>query len=40
MSIFWATAGALATVLVGAIVSIFPATAAARIHPVDALRYE
>jgi putative ABC transport system permease protein len=40
VSAFWAGAGALATVVMGLVISLFPAAAAARIHPVEALRYE
>ena len=40
VSIFWAVAGAVVTVLAGTLISLFPAVAAARIHPVEALRYE
>jgi len=40
VSVFWAAAGALATVVAGTIISLLPAAAAARIHPVEALRYE
>jgi putative ABC transport system permease protein len=39
VSVFWAVAGAVATVLAGTLISVFPAAAAARIHPVEALRY-
>ncbi len=38
--IFWAAAGSIATVLVGTMISLFPAAVAARIQPMDALRYE
>jgi putative ABC transport system permease protein len=40
VSVFWAAAGAVATVLAGTLISLFPAAAAACIHPVEALRYE
>ncbi len=40
VSAFWAVAGALATVIMGLVISLFPAAAAARIPPVEALRYE
>jgi hypothetical protein len=40
VSIFWAATGAAATVLAGTLISLFPAAAAARIHPVEALRYK
>ncbi len=40
VSIFWAVAGSVATVLIGTIISLFPAAIAARVHPVEALRYE
>jgi putative ABC transport system permease protein len=40
VSAFWAVTGATATIVVGALVSLLPAVAAARIHPVEALRYE
>jgi len=40
VSVFWAGAGGLATVIAGTAVSLFPAVAAARIRPVEALRYE
>jgi putative ABC transport system permease protein len=40
VSVFWAAAGALATVVAGTVISLLPAVAAARIHPVEALRYE
>lgn len=40
VSIFWVAAGAVATITAGAVISLFPALAAARIHPVEALRYE
>ncbi len=40
VSIFWAAAGAVATVLAGAAVSLIPAFIGARVHPVEALRYE
>ncbi len=40
LSAFWAVAGAVTTVLAGAAVSLPPAFIAARIHPVEALRYE
>jgi len=40
VSAFWAAAGALATVLAGMVTSVAPALVAARVHPVEALRYE
>jgi len=40
VSAFWAVAGAVATVVAGAATSLLPAAVAARIHPVEALRYE
>jgi len=40
VSVFWAGAGALATVIAGTVVSLVPSLAAARVHPVEALRYE
>jgi putative ABC transport system permease protein len=40
VSMFWAAAGSVATVLVGTLISLFPAAVAARIQPVEALRYE
>ncbi len=40
VSAFWAAAGAVATVLAGALTSAAPALIATRIHPVEALRYE
>jgi len=40
VSMFWAVAGGVAAVVAGAIISLFPAMVAARIHPVEALRYE
>jgi ABC-type antimicrobial peptide transport system permease subunit len=40
VSVFWAGAGAIATVIAGTVISLFPAVAASRIHPVEALRYE
>lgn len=40
VSVFWAGLGALATVIAGTVVSLIPAFAAARVHPVEALRYE
>ncbi|UCC69066.1 MAG: ABC transporter permease, partial [Armatimonadota bacterium] len=40
VSIFWAAAGAVATVLAGAAVSFIPAFIGAHVHPVEALRYE
>jgi putative ABC transport system permease protein len=40
ISTFWAAAGAAATVLAGTVTSAIPALLAARIHPVEALRYE
>lgn len=40
VSDFWAGAGAMATVIAGSAISLFPAMAAAGIHPVEALRYE
>jgi ABC-type antimicrobial peptide transport system permease subunit len=40
VSVFWAGAGAVATVLAGTLTSVAPALLASRIHPVEALRYE
>jgi ABC-type antimicrobial peptide transport system permease subunit len=40
VSMFWAVAGALGTVLAGLATSVVPAVLAARVHPVEALRYE
>ncbi|UCC69064.1 MAG: ABC transporter permease [Armatimonadota bacterium] len=40
VSAFWAAAGAVATVLAGAAVSLIPAFIGAHVHPVEALRYE
>jgi len=40
VSAFWAVAGAVATVVAGAAISLVPAAVAARVHPVEALRYE
>jgi len=40
VSVFWAGLGALATVIAGTVVSLIPSLAAARVHPVEALRYE
>jgi len=40
VSVFWAGAGAVATVLAGTLTSVAPALVAARVHPVEALRYE
>ena len=40
VSAFWAVAGATATVAAGTVISLLPAAVAARIHPVEALRYE
>jgi putative ABC transport system permease protein len=40
VSAFWAAAGAMATVLAGALTSIAPAAVGARVQPVEALRYE
>jgi putative ABC transport system permease protein len=40
VSAFWGVAGAATTILAGAAVSLIPAVMAARIHPVEALRYE
>jgi putative ABC transport system permease protein len=40
VSIFWAVAGAVATLIAGTVVSLIPAVVAARAHPVEALRYE
>jgi putative ABC transport system permease protein len=40
VSVFWAVVGAVATVIAGMLTSFFPALVAARVHPVEALRYE
>jgi hypothetical protein len=40
VSIFWATVGSLSLIIAGTIVSLLPALIAARVNPVDALRYE
>ncbi len=40
VSMFWAAAGSVATVLAGTLISFFPAAIAARIQPVEALRYD
>jgi putative ABC transport system permease protein len=40
VSAFWAASGAMATVLAGTLTSVAPAAVGARIHPVEALRYE
>ncbi len=40
VSVFWAGLGTLATVIAGTVVSLVPSLAAARVHPVEALRYE
>jgi ABC-type antimicrobial peptide transport system permease subunit len=39
-SIFWAIVGALAAVIAGLVVSLFPALVASRINPIEALHYE
>jgi putative ABC transport system permease protein len=39
-SIFWNGLGVVATILAGTLVSLFPAAVAARVQPVEALRYE
>jgi ABC-type lipoprotein release transport system permease subunit len=40
VSAFWAVAGAVATLIAGTLTSAIPAVVAARVHPVEALRYE
>jgi len=40
VSAFWAAVGAVATVIAGTLTSFLPALVAARVHPVEALRYE
>jgi len=40
ISLFWAVIGVVATVVAGTLVSLLPATVAAQIQPVEALRYE
>ena len=40
VSMFWAVAGAVGTVAAGLLTSTVPAVLAARVHPVEALRYE
>jgi len=40
VSAFWAVVGAVATVFAGTAISLLPAAAAARMPPVEALRYE
>ncbi len=40
VSAFWAAAGAVATLLAGTITATVPAAIGARVHPVEALRYE
>ena len=40
ISIFWAVIGTMGAIFAGALVTIPPAVAAARIHPVEALSYE